>query len=50
MAKYRINQLAIEDIDCSILIEAVERYLNAEKYPTVEVMAAILGIDKVEEE
>lgn len=49
MAKYHVNPLAVEDVDCSVLIEAVARYLTAVDRPSIEITAAILGIEKVEE-
>lgn len=50
MAKYHVNPAAIEDVDCSVLIDAVARYMSAEEYPSIDGAAAILGIEKVEEE
>lgn len=38
------------DRDYKTLIEAVERYLNSEKYPKLEVVLAILGIEKREKD
>lgn len=49
MAKYHVNPVALEDIDCSVLIEAVARYLNTTEYPEIRTVTAILGIEKVEE-
>ena len=49
MAKYHVNSVALEDIDTSVLIEAVARYMSAEEYPSIDVIAAILGIEKLEE-
>lgn len=50
MAKYHVNQYALEDVDCSILIEAVARYLSAEHCkPSIDVIMAILGIERIEE-
>lgn len=31
-----------------VLVEAVERYVKSEPYPTVEVICAILGIERSE--
>lgn len=50
MAKYHVNSIAIEDVDCSVLIYAVARYMTAEEYPSTDGIAAILGIEKLEEE
>jgi hypothetical protein len=50
MAKYHVNPVALEDIDCSVLIDAVARYLNTTEYPEIRTVTAILGIEKVEEE
>ena len=50
MAKYKVNYTALGGVDCSALIEAVARYLSVEEYPLTYVIAAILGIEKVEEE
>lgn len=50
MTKYHVNPSAVEDVDCSVLIDAVARYLTAMKYPTLEGVTAILGIERVEEE
>ena len=49
MAKYHVNPLAVEDVDCSVLIEAVARYLTIVDRPSIEITAAILGIERVEE-
>ena len=49
MAKYHVNTYALEDVDCSVLIEAVARYLTVVDRPSIEIAAAILGIEKVEE-
>ncbi len=38
------------DRDYKTLIGAVERYLNSEKYPKLEVVLAILGIEKREKD
>lgn len=50
MAKYHVNTYALEDVDCSVLIEAVARYLTAQENPSLITIAAILGIEKLEEE
>lgn len=50
MAKYHVNALAIEDIDTTILIDAVARYISVAEYPSIDAIAAILGIEKEEEE
>lgn len=49
MAKYHVNPVALEDVDCSVLIEAVARYLTIVDKPSIEITAAILGIERVEE-
>lgn len=49
MAKYRVNEIAVEDVDTSVLIDVVARYMSVEKYPSTDVIAAILGIEKAEE-
>lgn len=49
MANYIVNATAIEDVDTSVLIDAVARYMTAEEYPSVDGIAAILGIEKAEE-
>lgn len=49
MAKYHVNPLAVEDVDCSVLIEAVARYLTVVDRPSIEITAAILGIEKISE-
>ena len=49
MAKYHVNPLALEDVDCSVLIEAVARYLTIVDRPSIEITAAILGIEKISE-
>ena len=49
MAKYHVNPSAVEDVDCSVLIDAVARYMSAEEYPSIDGIAAILGIEKMEE-
>lgn len=49
MAKYHVNPVALEDVDCSVLIEAVARYLTIVDRPSIEITAAILGIERVEE-
>lgn len=49
MAKYIVNVTAIEDVDTSVLIDAVARYMSVEEYPSTDTIAAILGIEKVEE-
>lgn len=48
--KYKVDFRAIEDVDTSILLEAAVRYLNSESYPNLDTFAAILGIEKLEEE
>lgn len=50
MAKYHVNALAIEDIDATILIDAVARHCSATQYPELDGVLAILGIEKVNEE
>lgn len=50
MAKYHVNSVALEDVDTGVLIEAVARYMSAEDYPSIDGIAAILGIEKLEEE
>lgn len=50
MDKYCVDITAIEDVDTSVLIEAVARYMSMEEYPSVNGIAAILGIKKVEEQ
>ena len=50
MAKYHVNYTALGGVDCSALIEAVARYLSVEEYLSIDGIAAILGIEKVEEE
>ena len=43
-------KLTTPDENAASLIRAMERYANAEKFPQVDVILAILGIEKVEEE
>ena len=50
MAKYKINYQELEDADLATLIEAVQRYLNVEKFPNTDVIAGILCINRAEEE
>ena len=50
MAKYKINYQELEDADLATLIEAVQRYLNVVDYPSIDVIAAILCINRVEVE
>lgn len=50
MDKYRVNATAIEDVDTSVLIEAVARYMSTEEYPSINVIMAILAIEKMEEQ
>jgi hypothetical protein len=42
------TEKSVED-GASCYIEAVRRYLESEKFPQVETIAAILGLQKVEE-
>ena len=49
MAKYYVNESLIKNVDCNVLIEAVARYISAEEYPSVHVIATILGIESAEE-
>lgn len=51
MAKYRVNWSEIGDgEDAAVLISAVARYYSSTEYPSPDVTAAILGIEKVKEE
>ena len=54
MKKYEYTGMDVStpkrvDDGASYYIEAVRRYLKAEKFPQVETIAAILGLQKVEE-
>lgn len=51
MAKYKVNWQSIGDgEDAAVLINAVARYYSSAEYPNMDVVAAILGIEKVEED
>lgn len=54
MKKYEYTGMDVStsksaDDGTSCYIEAVRRYLESEKFPQVETIAAILGLQKVEE-
>ena len=46
MKKYDYSEVKRNKAEATSYIEAVRRYLNSEKYPQVETMAAILGLVK----
>lgn len=49
MAKYEVNYKALEDVDTSVLIDVVARYMNVARYPDIDVVLTILGIEEVKE-
>ena len=50
MATYRVNRKEIIVEDAGVLMEAVARYMSSTPYPDTEVIAAILSIEKDEED
>ncbi len=50
MAKYKVDHVALEEVDLGVLIDAACRYCNGAEYgPSVQDVLSIIGIIKVEE-
>ncbi len=50
MAKYKVDHVALEEVDLGVLIDAACRYCNGAEYgPNVQDVLSIIGIVKVED-
>lgn len=48
--KYKLNYEKCDADNAIFFVESVERYLNSTIYPSTEIIYALLGIEKNEEE